>query len=245
MNPAPLMVRVPPEGAAALTIEDRSSGTAWDVEVAPFDCAVTAVTREQWCAVMGGEPAAPTDCPQAEVSWFDAIAYCNALSARLGLNPVYRIEAVDAPGFDRRSTPHHRPAPVDWAVEWDRTADGFRLPTEAEWQCACRAGTTGPHYGRLEEIAWFAGTSGDRPHPVARLSPNPWGLYDVLGGVWEWCWDLYDPEVYGPYRVIRGGGFADPPWSCRAGVRRKTQPSARLEDLGLRVVRTAAPTPTH
>lgn len=61
----------------------------------------------------------------------------------------------------------------------------------------------------------------------------------MLGGVWEWCWDVYDPEVYGPYRVIRGGGFADPAWSCRAGVRRRTQPTARLADLGLRVVRSA------
>lgn len=239
MGPAPHMVRVPPNGGAAVTIDDRRTRTAWTVEVEPFECAVTAVTRAQWCAVMGGEPAPPADCPQAEVSWLDAIEYCNALSVRVGLDPVYRVGSVAVPAFDRASTPHDRPAPVNWTVDRDRAANGYRLPTEAEWQCACRAGTTGPYYGPLHEIAWFADTSGDAPHPVARLSPNPWGLYDMLGGVWEWCWDVYDPEVYGPYRVIRGGGFADPAWSCRAGVRRRTQPTARLADLGLRVVRSA------
>lgn len=71
--------------------------------------------------------------------------------------------------------------------------------------------------------------------------PNRWGLHDMLGGVWEWCWDLFDEDVYGPYRIIRGGGWNDPHWSCRAGVRRKTNPVARFDDLGFRLARNAAP----
>jgi sulfatase modifying factor 1 len=75
---------------------------------------------------------------------------------------------------------------------------------------------------------------------VAQLLPNAWGLYDMLGNVWEWCWDVYDAEVYGSYRVFRGGGWFDERWSCRASVRRRSFPTFRLDDLGFRVVRNAS-----
>ena len=195
----------------------------------------------------GGPGPGDRALPAVEVSWRDAILFCNRLSASAGLAPAYAIEEVTVPepaGW----VPHHRPAPDDWHVSWDRDADGYRLPTEAEWQVACRAGTTGPHYARLAEIAWYEDTAGGHLHPVGHLRPNAWGLFDMLGGVWEWCWDLYDPAVYGPYRVLRGGGWADSAWSCRAGARRRTNPSARLDDLGFRLARTvpggfAAPPP--
>jgi formylglycine-generating enzyme required for sulfatase activity len=73
---------------------------------------------------------------------------------------------------------------------------------------------------------------------VAAKQPNAWGLYDVLGNVWEWCWDLYDAQVYGTYRVLRGGGWSDQPWSCRAGVRRRSHPTFRIDDVGFRVCRS-------
>ncbi|GAB4003365.1 hypothetical protein GCM10029992_44740 [Glycomyces albus] len=94
---------------------------------------------------------------------------------------------------------------------------GFRLPAEAEWEYACRAGTDGPRYGDLEAVAWYRGNSGERPRPVGVKAGNAWGLHDMLGNVWEWCWDVYDPEVYGEYRVLRGGGWFDEHWSVRAG----------------------------
>ncbi len=119
------------------------------------------------------------------------------------------------------------------------SADGYRLPTEAEWEYACRAGTGGPRYGTLDDIAWYRGNSGERPHEPGGRLPNPWGLYDMLGNVWEWCWDLYDPEVYGTYRVLRGGGwFDDEHWSCRASVRRRSHPTFRVDDVGFRVARS-------
>lgn len=99
--------------------------------------------------------------------------------------------------------------PVEGAV-------GYRLPTEAEWEYACRAGSTTPRYGELDEIAWYRDNSGDCLRDVGGKLPNAWGLYDMLGNVWEWWFDRYNLEVYGDYRVLRGGGWSDPGWSCRA-----------------------------
>ena len=238
------MVRVPPGGPAAVTIMDRRNGNERTVTVAPFEISSTVVTVEDWNAV-AGEPAKTPGrgrLPMVEVSWREAVEFCNAASRRSGLTPTYTVEVleIDLPGG---WAPHDRPAPDDWSVTWDDSADGYRLPTEAEWQLACRAGTSGPHYGPLEAIAWYADNSGPRLRGVAGKAPNAWGLFDTLGGVWEWCWDLYDPGVYGSYRVIRGGGWADPAWSCRAGVRRTTQPTARLDDLGFRLARSVRPGP--
>jgi sulfatase modifying factor 1 len=126
------------------------------------------------------------------------------------------------------------------AIEWDRAADGYRLPTEAEWEHACRAGTTGPRYGELNEIAWHRGNSDGHPHDVGGKLPNAWGLHDMLGNVWDWCWDVYDAAVYGSYRVLRGGGWFDEHWSCRASVRRRSHPTFRVDDVGFRVARSTS-----
>jgi hypothetical protein len=125
-------------------------------------------------------------------------------------------------------------------IVWDRAADGYRLPTEAEWEHACRAGTTGPRYGPLDEIAWYRDNSDGRVHDVGGKQPNAWGLHDMLGNVWDWCWDVYDPEIYGTYRVLRGGGWFDEHWSCRASVRRRSHPTFRVDDVGFRVVRSGS-----
>ncbi|MEJ3749960.1 SUMF1/EgtB/PvdO family nonheme iron enzyme [Actinomycetes bacterium KLBMP 9797] len=156
--------------------------------------------------------------PRAGVSWWDAIRSCNAMSERDGYPPAYRVHGDD--------------------VEWDTSADGYRLPTEAEWEHACRAGTAGPRYGPLDEIAWYRGNSDGRVHEVGTKRPNAWGLYDMIGNVWDWCWDIYDAEVYGEYRVLRGGGWFDEHWSCRASVRRRSHPSLQIDDVGFRVARS-------
>ena len=115
-------------------------------------------------------------------------------------------------------------SPTSETIEWDTSADGYRLPTEAEWEHACRAGSTGPRYGQLDEIAWYRGNSDEQIHEVGGKRPNAWGLYDMLGNVWDWCWDIYDAEVYGTYRVLRGGGWFDEHWSCRASARAPQPP---------------------
>jgi formylglycine-generating enzyme required for sulfatase activity len=204
-----------------VTLSDRRTRRVWSVELPPYQLGTFAITRAQYAEVTG-RPLRTTGedrLPVASVSWWDAVRFCNALSRREGLAPPYRLH-VDSD-----------------AVEWDLAADGYRLPTEAEWEYGCRAGTTGPHYDPLDDVAWYRGNSHERIHDVGGKQPNAWGLYDMLGNVWEWCWDVYDAEVYGSYRVLRGGGWFDEHWSCRASVRRRSHPSLQIEDVGFRVGR--------
>ena len=215
------MIPIP---AGEIVLRDEGTRTSWPVEVGTFHVAPQAVTRELYQAVRGAAPPGPAGLltPVTEVSWREAVAFCNLLSRQTGLQPCYSI------GDD----------PDAQDVLWDREADGFRLPSEAEWEYVCRAGTSGERYGELEEIAWYRGNSGGVPHDVATKVPNAWGLHDTIGNVWEWCWDVYDPGVYGPYRVFRGGGWFDPPRGCRASSRRKSHPSFRVDDLGFRLARS-------
>jgi formylglycine-generating enzyme required for sulfatase activity len=162
----------------------------------------TEVTQGEWRALMGSNPsrfsACGDACPVEQVSWSDAVDYVNALSRSVGLAECYGGSG------------------------WDRTfvglsCRGFRLPTEAEWEYAARAGTTGERYGPLDAIAWYEGNSGGRTQPVRGKQANAWGLYDMIGNVWEWTHDWYgayggaatDPvgPGTGSFRVDRGGGY--------------------------------------
>jgi sulfatase modifying factor 1 len=202
-----------------VTLSDRRTQSSWAVDLAPFRLAAVPVTQADYADVLAGRPSATRHdrCPVDGVSWNDAIRYCNRRSLLEGLTPAYR-------GDDE--------------ITWAEDADGYRLPTEAEWEYACRAGSSGPRYGPLDEIAWHRGNSDGRSHDVGELRANAWGLHDMLGNVWNWCWDLYDPDVYGTYRVLRGGGWFDEQWSCRAGVRRRSHPTFRVDDVGFRVARS-------
>jgi sulfatase modifying factor 1 len=222
------MMTIPP---GQVTLSDRRTSRSWSVELAPYLLAAFPVTQAQYADVIGQWPSTARGDqhvaePVESVSWVDAVRFCNALSDREGLAPAYLFQAdfhADADG-----------------VEWDASADGYRLPTEAEWEHACRAGTTGPRYGPLDEIAWYRNNSGGRIHDVGGKQPNAWGLHDMLGNVWDWCWDIYDAQVYGTYRVMRGGGWFDEHWSCRASVRRRSHPTFRIDDVGFRLARSIA-----
>jgi sulfatase modifying factor 1 len=213
------MVAVAP---GQVMLSDRRTQHRWAVELEPYQIGAFPVTQARYALVTGERPSAVCGdrLPVEGVSWWDAVRFCNALSHRAGLAAAYRLDS-DGEG-----------------IEWDPFADGYRLPTEAEWEYACRAGTTGPRYGPLDEIAWYRGNSQERVHEVGGRQPNAWGLYDMLGNVWDWCWDLYDAEVYGTYRVLRGGGWLDEHWSCRASVRRRSHPTFRVDDVGFRVARS-------
>lgn len=215
------MIAVP---AGVVTLSDRRTQRTWSVEVAPFLLAATPITQGRYAEVTGLRPSAADgdQLPVEGVAWWDAVRFCNALSRREELAPAYRLHGDDE------------------AVEWDTSADGYRLPTEAEWEHACRAGTTEARYGPLDEIAWHRGNSDERIHDVGGKQPNRWGLYDMLGNVWEWCWDVYDAEVYASYRVLRGGGWFDERWSCRASVRRRSHPTYQIDDVGFRIARSPA-----
>ena len=116
------------------------------------------------------------------------------------------------------------------------SAIGGRLPSEAEWEFAARAGSSQAYYGMVPKIAWYAENSGDSPHAVGSKQPNAWGLYDMLGNVWQWCEDLY--EKGSSNRVFRGGAWSSRyDHACRAGYRVNGIPSRPENDVGFRLVR--------
>lgn len=149
-------------------------------------------------------------------------------------------------------------APVE-NVSWDdcqefcrKAGSDLRLPTEAEWEYACRAGTTGAFAGNLDEMAWYDNNSGDTTHPVATKGPNSWGLYDMHGNIFEWCQDWYDTYPTGAVtdpkgpdsgmgRVLRGGSWCNYAWICRCASRRWLRPGDRNGSHGLRVCCSAPP----
>ena len=205
-----------PVPAGSITLCDARRKTCRTVELQELTIARSPVTWSQYSGVLGMPLPDGEDCdaPAHSVSWLEAVRWCNAASAASGLSPAYLVDET--------------------SVVWDVSADGFRLPTEAEWEWACRAGSTGPRYGPLDTIAWTEADAVAGAQEVERKRPNDFGLFDMLGNVWEWCWDHIDPARYADYRVLRGGGWADKHWSVRASVRRGSMPGARLDDVGFR-----------
>jgi formylglycine-generating enzyme required for sulfatase activity len=160
---------------------DDNEGPVHEAWISAFACMRFPVTRRLYQAVLGEDPGRPSgeadERPVNNVSWHDAIRFCNRLSEREGLTLCYTIDE-------------------NGGVSWDRTADGYRLLTEAEWEYACRAGTQtrwscGDDEKDLERYAWFAANAKDAPQPVGQKEANRWGLYDMHGNVREWCWDWY------------------------------------------------------
>lgn len=228
-----------------------------------FEMLATEVTQAQFGERMGYMPAAFTacggDCPVERVNWYEAAAYCNALSSAAGLANCYTCSGSGASVTCDLSG--------DYATPYD--CPGYRLPTEAEWEYAARAGTTGGTYNGtsdgghlgceqpnvvLDSIAWFCGNSGGRTQPVGSLGANPWGLYDMLGNVWEWCGDRWDGADYGagavtdPWglasgssRVLRGGSWVDDAGYARAASRFRAGPGDRGDGGGFRVSRSLPP----
>ena len=199
-----------------------------------FLLGTTEVTQGQWKAVMGSNPSSFSscgdDCPVEKVSWNDVIDFCNRLSDREGLSRCCS------------------------GSTWNQSCTGYRLPTEAEWEYAARAGTTtrfacGDSDSCLGGMGWYDGNSGSKTHPVAQKQGNSWGLYDMHGNVWEWVWDWkadYSPgsvtDPTGPsggsYRVNRGGGWYGSAGDCRSAIRGRNDPGLRYRGLGFRVARS-------
>ncbi|WP_221584535.1 SUMF1/EgtB/PvdO family nonheme iron enzyme [Microbacterium sp. G2-8] len=207
------MTRVP---GGSVTLHDARRKARRAVDLEPFEVGVYAVTEELLAELIGVASAHPRR-PAVDVTWQRAIRLCNAASEWEGLDPAYSFEGED--------------------VTWHVGSDGYRLPTEAEWEFACRAGSTKPQYGLLSDIAWTAADSVAAPQDVGGKMPNLHGAFDMLGNAWEWCWDLLDPARYGDYRVFRGGGYADEAWSVRASTRRGGGPRMHHDDVGFRLAR--------
>lgn len=213
------MVEIP---AGEIMLRDDRIKKSWTVVIKPFYLAKHVVTQELYFEIIQERPSTFTGdkLPVETVSWRNAVIFCNALSNRNDLNPCYI--------FDKEADD----------IIFNSSANGFRLPTEAEWEYASKAGSTGIRYGEIDEIAWYKKNSDKTTHEVGLKEANAWGLYDMLGNVWEWCSDIYDETVYGSYRIIRGGGWNDEERGCMATNRRRSHPkSFKIEDLGFRLAR--------
>ena len=210
----------------------------------PFAMAETEVTQSQYEAVMGknpsyfGKESYLAERPVESVSWFDAIEYCNKLSEQEGIERCYEVKGKE--------------------VEWKGpSCQGYRLPTEAEWEYAARAdeGTEYAGSNKAKEVAWSLKDSEARTHSVKQKQPNQWGLYDLSGNVLEWVWDWYQDHYeaqaqknpsgpstptasFGPTRVSRGGCWDFDVERVRVADRFRDGPSSRSQLQGFRLVRS-------
>ena len=233
--------------------ESKTDEIRHTVTVSDFYMGRYPVTQKQYEAIMGDNPSyfKGANLPVEKVTWYDAAEFCNRLSEREGLEQVYAITNITRYGHEIL----YETVTADW------TKNGYRLPTEAEWEYACRAGTTTPFNTGNNITTDQANYDGEHPYnngpkgecgkttvPADSFAPNVWGLYDMHGNVYEWCWDWYgkyyaqaqtNPKGLddGNDRVYRGGAYNSSGQRLRSAYRGRFVPYYRSSVIGFRVVR--------
>jgi formylglycine-generating enzyme required for sulfatase activity len=250
-------------GSPASEPERGSNETQHQVAISSFYIGKYQVTQKEYQAVMGTNPSnfRGDNLPAERVSWYDALVYCNKLSMKEGLSPAYRINgSTDTAAWGT--------VPTDSNATWNAVvivagSNGYRLPTEAQWEYACRAGTATPFSTGNNLTTSQANYDGTEPYnnnakgeyrkkttPVGSFTPNAYGLYDMHGNVFEWCWDWYggyasgaqtDPvgASSGSNRVRRGGSWGNFAQDVRSAYRNSNNPSTRGSSMGFRIIRPA------
>jgi formylglycine-generating enzyme required for sulfatase activity len=247
-------------GSPSTEVDRLENEVQHQVTVGSFYMGKYEVTQKEYEAAMGTNPSIfkGAKLPVDDVSWYDAIEYCNRRSEWEGLNPAYTVNKVLIDPNNENSDDIDN---LKWLVTWNKNANGYRLPTEAEWEYACRAGlastfntgsnirTSQANYdGNYPYNKNAKGTYRGKTTEAGSFAPNRWGLYDMHGNVCEWCWDWYgdytdgaqsnpDGAVSGADRVARGGSWLDYGRLLRSANRSGSTPSYRDYNLGFRLVR--------